>query len=430
MFSPSEVNAHELPRGLGLAWHDSAPAALPIVLTNRGLIFAEGGGLALRCAEAYGATVAERPHLVAEAGGTGILVVTPLSVQWTDDRACTLESSEGIADDYYGGFAEAPDGMNLLVSTLAPDAVSRVLASADGGRSWTTRSENRTHEVFTELAMAPSDPQRVYASGTRVDREAQTLTELWASSTDGGAHFDVIDLVRDRSVLAVHPQNPAIVFATQPTDDLAPTYRLLRSEDSGASFVTVLDGLSSVSGPVATDGGSVLWIGVGRNGGLFRSTDGGIVFTRVYEALREVHCLHERQGKLWVCGNHAPNVDGVWSSSDGAQTFEQVLTFPEVSEPVACGADDSICNVPWHDWVVELLPPPMSDAGVADAGAVLPLPDAGSAGVDATAPDEPATPPHEKRGGGCQTRPGDGHGGWLALCIATALAIARRPRKA
>jgi hypothetical protein len=429
LWSPLAVKAHELPRGLALAWHDSAPDARPVVLTNRGLIFDGGGSFALRCAEAYGASVGERPHLIAEPGGPGLFVVTPLAAQWTDDQACTLAGVQGLGDDYLGGFAAASDGASLLVSTLAPDAVSRVLGSSDGGRSWTVRSENRPSEVFTALAIAPTDGQRVYASGTRVDREAQTLTGLWASSSDGGAHFDVVDLVRPRSVLAVHPGNASIVFATQLTDDVEPSYRLLRSEDAGASFVTVLDGLSSITGLTASADGSVLWVGAGKEGGLFRSTDGGIVFTRVFEALREVHCLHERQGKLWVCGNQLPNVDGVWVSADGAQTFEPVLTFPEVTEPVACSAPaDAICRGPWHDWATELLPP--ADAGVSsDAGTPLPPADAGVAPADAAAPVDMAEP-KPKSSGGCQARPGEPQGGLLALCLAVVLACTRRARRA
>jgi hypothetical protein len=422
------VKAHELPRGLALAWHDAAPEALPVVLTNRGLIFAGADTFALRCAEAYGASVTERPHLIAEPGEPGLLVITPLAAQWTDDRACSLAEAQGVGDDYLGGFAAASGGASLLLSTLAPDAVSRVLGSTDGGRSWSVRSENRPSEVFTALAIAPSDAQRVYASGTRVDREAQTLTPLWASSSDGGAHFDVVDLVRARSVLAVHPGDASIVFATQLTEDVAPSYRLLRSEDAGASFVTVLDGLSSVTALAASADGSVLWLGAGKNGGLFRSTDGGIVFTRVYEALREVHCLHARQGKLWVCGNQLPNVDGVWVSADDGQTFDPVLTFPEVTEPVACGAPaDAMCTGPWRDWATELLPP-APDAGVGTDAGITPA-DAGSPPSDAAAPFDMAEP-EPKEPGGCQVRPGETHGGLLALCITVALACVRRARRA
>jgi MYXO-CTERM domain-containing protein len=429
LLSPGAVKAHELPQGLGLAWHGDAPDALPIVLTNRGLIFAAGGGFALRCGEAYGASVTERPFLVAEPGGSGLLVVTPGAMQWSDDRACTLEASMGIDDPYLGGFAAATDGRSLLVSTLAPDAVSRVLGSTDGGRSWLPRSENRAHEVFTALALAPSDAQRVYAGGTRVDRDAQTLTPLWASSSDGGAHFEVVDLARERLPLAVHPLHADIVFATQPTDDLEPRRRLLRSEDGGQSFVVVLDGLTSVTGLVGSADGSVLWVGAGKEGGLFRSDDGGITFRHVYEDLHEVHCLHQRKDELWVCGNHAPNLDGVWVSADGGQTFAPVLTFPQVTEPVACGApDDAICEGPWYDWAEELLPPPLADGGASaeiDAGSTMAIADAGSS-ADGGVVDSVAlsSPRHS-----CAARPGRESQGELLALLVAALAFVRRVRR-
>jgi hypothetical protein len=354
----------------------------------------------LRCNEAYDATVSERPHLVAERGGSGLLLVTPLRAHWSDDRACTLAEVAGLSHDYLGGFAASSDGALLLVSTVAPDAVSRVYASLDGGRSWSVRSENRPSEVFTALAIAPGDAQRVYASGTRVDREAQTLTPLWARSSDGGASFEVLDVPSERTVLAVFPHDPSLVLASQRAETVELGHRLLRSEDGGESFVVVHEGLSSVSAFASTPDGGTVWVGAGKDGGLFRSADAGITFARVHEEFSEVSCLHRRQGKLWLCGNQLPNVDGVWSSADEGQTFEPVLTFPEVTAPLSCGEADAICAAPWRDWELELVPRD-GDAGVsADAGPQVPAADSGARGSDAAAPAEDGGTPRGKEGGG------------------------------
>src|SRR5262245_32607284 len=57
--------AHEPPRGIGLLWASDAASTPSVIVANRGLVFVEeadsGPRFSLRCAEAYGATISDRP---------------------------------------------------------------------------------------------------------------------------------------------------------------------------------------------------------------------------------------------------------------------------------------------------------------------------------------------------------------------------------
>jgi hypothetical protein len=287
--------------------------------------------------------------------------------------------------------ADAP----LLLSTVDPDGESQVLTSTDQGQRWTTRSTNAAGELYTSLLVAPSDVARVFASGARVNRQDNTLERLWARSSNGGTSFQHVTVPRELIPLGVHPSDPQVLFAYEPVDDLATSYRVLRSVDGGDAFTTVLEGLSNVSAFSASAEGGLVWIGAGRQGGLYESRDGGASFVRVHEEFREVHCLQHRLGRLWLCGNLAPNLDGIWVSKDMGGTFEQVLTFDQVREPVACSpAHAQVCEAAWRDWVLELFdgndPRDHPDAGVPDGAAATPDAGPGMAAVDGASPSHDA----------------------------------------
>jgi hypothetical protein len=415
--------AHDLPEARFLLWASESPDERPIVLMNRGLLFPESaGGLhySLRCNEAYGATVTEHTHarLYSE---QGLFLLSSGHALLSDDRACTFRPAQGLPSVTFGGFSEPrARGAELLLSTIVPDAQSQVFASADRGASWSVRATNAQGEVYTALLAAPSDPERVYASGARVNRSDNTIEHLWASSLDGGAHWQSSVVPRELTPLAVHPDDPQIVFAYELADDSGTSYHVQRSEDGGTTFLTVLEGVSEPSSFAATPDAKVMWLGIGHEGGLYESRTGGASFVRMHEDIHEVHCLHERLGKLWLCGNRAPNVDGVWVSADLGKSFEQVLTFDQVTEPVHCGVPaEALCKDAWDDWVLEIFdgkdPSRMADAGAGQAAS-----DAGPSDTfDAGKGKEP-----EKHAGGCASY-GQRRGGTRASMVGlTVLSLA------
>jgi MYXO-CTERM domain-containing protein len=81
--------------------------------------------------------------------------------------------------------------------------------------------------------------------------------------------------------------------------------------------------------------------------------------------------LAEHAGKLWMCANISPNLDGIWTLKDDASGVDKVMSFEAVTAPVACSdsAARALCEIPWHDFNLELHPT-ADDAGSADAGAL------------------------------------------------------------
>lgn len=409
-------------------WPPSAGArALPIVLTNRGLLFptAQEGEAPyeLRCNEAYGVSTAVVPTLVLDPSDGGVLVMrTGDRIARTADRGCTFEptfTKPGLGTSL-GGLAIQSDPPGSLVLTTvdaegASDAgVSQVFFSEDYGRTWSWRADSPPAQGYLSVLAAPSLPNRLYAVGARIDDE-RGFADVFARSDDGGQTWQQRDTESDLYLIGVHPQDPDVLFVRERANVEATRWRVLRSSDAGESFTPVME-TDEVSSFAAKPDGSVLWLGVSRDGGLFRSTDGGQNFERVHPELVEVDCLVYREQVLWLCANHEPNVDGIWAIEDASDELEKVLTFDRVTAPVACvGGAALVCDLPWIDWQREILPDTLPQDAGANGDAAVPV-DAGvggDAGVDGgtTAPARP------KKDDGCSVRPGSraGNGLWASL---------------
>jgi hypothetical protein len=270
----------------------------------------------------------------------------------------------------------------------------------------------------------------------KIDLEQVQVLWLWAVSSDGGRSFEDATVAHERKPLAVHPSDPDVVFAYELSDPLADLYRVLRSEDAGKTFEEVLE-VSDITSFAAAPDGSELWLGSGRNGGLYRSRDQGKSFVRVYEQIQEVQCLQQRAGKLWVCANMLPNVDGVWTTEDGGETFDEVFTFDEVTEPVRCDAPAAaqVCDAPWLDWERELLTFAAQDAGTPDAGSAQASASDGGVTRDGGAPPatEDASAPSPPRAPSASCALGHAERSlswWPWLAAAWAVLALRRPRRA
>ena len=99
------ASAHEPPKGIDLQWSGDAPDELPVIVTNRGLVFADAMGgttrFSLRCAEAYGANTSDHPGVSVGADGQ-ITIGIYNGVSATSDRACSLHPSAGLPDEPLG----------------------------------------------------------------------------------------------------------------------------------------------------------------------------------------------------------------------------------------------------------------------------------------------------------------------------------------
>jgi photosystem II stability/assembly factor-like uncharacterized protein len=434
------ARAHESPHGTQLVWEDDAADTKPLIVTNRGLVFAdEVDGetrFSLRCSQAYGAATSDRPGVYLEGSGR-ITIGMYNGVLATTDRACSTQAGTGLpAGESLANLAGVSPA-RLLVSTLTFKGTSGVFKSDDGGRAFSMSFRNPTDQYYNRLLVAPSDPQRVYAAGQRADRVNQTLIFLSSISRDGGATWEDRVVPTRLVPFAVHPSKPDVVFAYRPTDMLETEYEVLRSEDSGANFTAVIEKVRKPTSLAESDGG-VLWVGIGEAGGLFRSGDDGRTFVKAHEgSVQSVTCLTRRGERLWMCANMAPNTNGVWYSDDGGESFEKLLSFEQVTHPVMCDDLEAavVCSKWWYDFDLELHPPD-PDAGV-DAG---PSTD-GDAEVDDGAVDDAQArdasvsvdddeKPPRKGSPGCQAyAAGDARApAWGTALMLGGLLVARRRR--
>jgi photosystem II stability/assembly factor-like uncharacterized protein len=399
---PRVAAAHESPHGLQLVWSTPEREAAPVILTNRGLVFAaqpaSEQGYSLRCNEAYGVNTSAEPYaFVDDAGRLGL--VTYKGVHASSDRGCSWADGSGLPGVSLGGFAQNPQRPGeLLVTTQSYQVPSQIFVSHDYGRSWSLRATNQPSTAYQALLSAP-DGTTLFASGNRFDAASKKLVPLWARSSDGGSTWEEQELVAARHPLAVHPMNAQVVFARAP-DALAtsaPRDELLRSEDGGKTFTTLL-GMAPISAFAATPDGATMWVGSGT-GGLYRSDDGGKSFAQVgKEQILGVYCLHQRLDRLWLCARWAPNRGGVWSSDDRGESWSLVLGFDQVSENARCAPEqEAVCEQPWRDWEYELLGRTPGDAGVSDdaGGAEEAGAEADAESAQPEAPAEQATSPNE-----------------------------------
>jgi hypothetical protein len=387
------ASAHDPPKGIGLLWANDAASAPAVIVANRGLVFVEetdmGLRFSLRCVEAYGANIGDRPGVFL-APGNAVVVGVYNGVFTSSDRGCSFSAGSGLPTDTgetLGNLAGALDMPGrMFVSTRTFSGYAAVFQSEDYGRTWTERFKNPADHQFDVLLTTPAAPQRLYAAGRWRDLAAQKLTFVTASSPDLGASWQELEAPLKSVAFAVHPGNADVVFAYQPTDTLETQFRLLRSADRGANFVTILEGIPKPTVIAPGADSASLWLGVDGKGGLYRSSDAGMHFEKVFAGdVQSVSCLVRRQGRLWMCGNLAPNTNGVWFSDDDGFSFERWMIFEDVRQQVACSGEEAniACARAWYDYDIEVHPPGLDagwnapqglnlDAGSRDAGVATP----------------------------------------------------------
>jgi hypothetical protein len=444
--------AHDPPEGLSLVFADESPGSLPLIVTNRGLVFADaipidgGTRYMLRCNESYEAASTDRPSVFyGEAGG--LIIGVPYHVQLSSDRACGVSKGTGHGEDPTTPLVRHPSApQRLFLATRTYETPSVLYVSEDYGRTFNKRYETSVGTFFDGLLVAPSRAERMIAPAVSFDKVNVVVNTFCARSDDSGASWTFQPLGSRKIVpFAVHPRLPDVVFAHEPLDRLETTYRVLRSTDGGAHFESVLENVIKPTTLAATE--HYTFLGIGGNGGLYRSSDDGAHFERVQrDTVQSVTCAHTRAGRLWLCLNMAPNENGIWYSDDEAATLTKLMSFEQVTQPLVCEQNQAVCAGPWYDFDRELRPP-LEDAGAAglDAGSDTEAgtdPDAGAeteAGALDAGQDEPeeaghaeeagtgSEPSTRRRSGGCQLGSHAVHGEALGLLV-LGLSLVRRRR--
>jgi photosystem II stability/assembly factor-like uncharacterized protein len=267
---------------------------------------------------------------------------------WSSDGGVTLESvtDELVTKDIYVVKPHPLAPSTLLGTTFCTTGVYR---SEDRAETWTAIPTSAHYTM--SVRHAPSDPDRVYITNSRLPGHGDLQR-----SDDGGLSFEMLDIpdadTNHPHALAVLPDDAdtLLIGTSSDRDDGTSEPHLFLSEDGGASWVQVGDGLSAAfhaiiaaeydpevpgtvyigTGPGGTDHASEATVGedaVGSGDGLWRSRDGGENFERVAGGMDGLN--------IWDIGFapsgslFATSESGVFRSEDRGETWAQVLPLED-----------------------------------------------------------------------------------------------------
>lgn len=422
LLAASGAAAHARPPRLSQVTFDRDDPRTLVLTATFGLVTSADGGASWRwtCAAAYGSDpTREDPRVVLTGGRT--LVGTFAGLRRSDDR-CDFALAEGPVEDALVTDLAVDPRDARVVWGLASDGFGPdlVVRSEDGGASFRAVGEGVDAVLLERVAVAPSDPSRVYVSGWRPPSGGAPRRAFVYASRDGARTREVTELALEDGeripyLAGVDPTDPDRVFVRIARGELDDRpERLLTSEDGGRTFATALELPRLTSFAIAEDG---LTAWAGAAGGLFVARGGALAFTRVSDLA--VTCLSARGPELFVCADPQRAPFTLGRSTDGGETIEPLLRVEDVTELAECPRCSS-AGAQCPAWVPDLLADYEIWLGSGDAGTVMTgLP------RDAGVPPECQPPPHC----GCRAGalPADLGAPLLTILLAAAL---RRRRSA
>ena len=185
-----------------------------------------------------------------------------------------------------------------------------VWKSDDYGRTWKPIFDDQPTQSIGAIAVAPSDPNIVYvASGEGLHRPDLSVGDGIYKSTDAGRSWTHLGLRDGQQIpaLGVDPRNPNRVFAAVLGHPHGPNPErgIFRSTDGGANWEKVLYKDENTGGSdveLDLSNPDVIYASLwqsrlgpsedkndfaGKNGGLFKSTDGGTTWRKLTKGLPE-----------------------------------------------------------------------------------------------------------------------------------------------
>ncbi len=264
-----------------------------------------------------------------------------------------------VSDKYFktgavGALAVAPSDPNVIYAGMGESFIrgnmetgDGVYKSEDGGKTWKNVGLKDTH-VISKIAIDPHNPDLVYVAALGHVFGNNTERGIYRSE-DGGKTWKKILYVDDKTGAAdisIDPNNPRVLFAAMweayrkpwMLSSGGPGSGLYESTDGGDIWTNISKNPGLPKGVLGKIGVSVSGANSNRiyaiieakNGGVFRSDDGGKTWMRLYHK-------SELTQRAWYYTRiyadpknenvvYAPQVSGVFRSVDGGRNFEPLRT--------------------------------------------------------------------------------------------------------
>jgi photosystem II stability/assembly factor-like uncharacterized protein len=233
-----------------------------------------------------------------------------------------------------------------------------VWKTVDAGQTWTNVTDGQIGVgSMGAIDVSQSDPNTVYI-GTGSDglRSNVSIGDGVYKSTDAGKTWTHLGLRDAGNIggLRVHPSNPDVAFVAAIGNPFKPNADrgVFRTKDGGKSWQKVLfvsDSTGAVDVEFQPGNPNVvfaaLWRGErkpwtiisgAREGGIYRSTDGGDSWTKVTNGLPNelvgkgnIAVSNANPNRIYVLIEAKPG-SGLYRSDDGGQSFQLASTFAQI----------------------------------------------------------------------------------------------------
>lgn len=358
--TPAVASANgRFPQATQLSVDPSNPSRL-VVRTTFGLLRSEDGGATWRwlCEEVVGYGGTFDPAIALTGAGT-LVVGLPDGVSRSGDLGCSWSKSPALEKNWVVDVAsDRLDAHHVVaidapIELAAPGFQAFVAHSRDDGATWTLAAARLPEDMVpTTVDLAPSRPERLYASGVGAFRAFASVVR----SDDGGATWteSTFDMHGARApyLAGVDPLDPERVWLRLDGDDRDV---LLLSKNGGQRFDEVT-AATELLGFAASPDGTRIAVG-GPSDGLSIASTSDLVFTK--PSAVHVRCLAWTKDGLWACGDDALDGFALGFSTDGGKTFAPRLRLRDL-QPLGCVND--ACAKAWVSVSAQLASKP--DAGV------------------------------------------------------------------
>jgi hypothetical protein len=356
------------PNAQQLVVHPTNPDRLWLRATH-GILTSPDRGKTWRwvCEESVGYTGTRDPPIAVTASGAVLAGVSGLSI--SRDEGCDWNLHPTFGRQLIADLSvDRNDGNRVILLTSSngdTGYVTEVWRSLDSGETWMRLSPTLDPAlVGYTLDAAPSDPRRIYVTGTlyrTADSGPATQGQLYVSNDEGATFtaFEIpgTDIEHPAFLAAVHPTNPDALYIRvrgpdPPNPDQTVENFLLYSDDAGKTFREILRGRADFLGFALSQDGATVLVGMGdprvpmqlrpvdRNVlGLYSSTAPTHDFQRISPG--HIGGLTFDSEDLWLCTSEFEQGFELMRSADRGKTIEGLTRLTDLEGPVICPCETS-----------------------------------------------------------------------------------------